>query len=83
MGGGTVSFLVEVFLVGFGAWGAAQATSAGIGVALAGIGVALAGIGWANAFREDDEPGSLVSLDLGNDHFVLARNTADITELRQ
>jgi len=38
---------------------------------------------WANAFREDDEPGSLVSLDLGNDHFVLARNTADITELRQ
>ncbi len=39
--------------------------------------------GWADAFREDNEPGSLVSLDLGNDHFVLARNTADITELRR
>lgn len=38
---------------------------------------------WANAFRENDEPGSLTSLDLGNDHFVLARNTADISELRQ
>ena len=38
---------------------------------------------WANAFCEDDEPGSLVSLDLGNDHFVLARNNADITELRR
>jgi len=38
---------------------------------------------WADAFREDGEPRSLVSLDLGNDHFVLARNTADITELRR
>lgn len=38
---------------------------------------------WADAFREDNEPGSLVSLDLGNDHYVLARNSADITELRR
>ncbi len=38
---------------------------------------------WANAFRDEDAPGSLVSLDLGNDHFVLARDTADITELRR
>ena len=39
--------------------------------------------GWADVFRADNEPGSLVSLDLGNDHFVLARDAADIKELRQ
>jgi len=38
---------------------------------------------WAAVFRDDEHPGSLASLDLGDDHFVLARNTADFTELRQ
>jgi peptide/nickel transport system ATP-binding protein len=38
---------------------------------------------WAGVFRDDDQSGSLASLDLGNDHFVLARNTADFTELRK
>lgn len=37
---------------------------------------------WASVFRDDDASGSLHSIDLGNDHFVLARNSADITELR-
>ncbi len=38
---------------------------------------------WACVFRGDDEPGSLASLDIGNDHFVLARSTADFKELRR
>ncbi len=38
---------------------------------------------WAAVFRDDDQPGSLTSLDLGDDHFVLARDTADFAELRQ
>jgi len=37
---------------------------------------------WASVFRDDDAPGSLDAIDLGNDHFVLARNSADIRELR-
>jgi len=37
---------------------------------------------WNAAFRAD-KPGELATLDLGGDHFVLARNVADIRELRQ
>ena len=37
---------------------------------------------WNAAFRPDDTA-TLSTIDLGNDHFVLARNSADIRELRQ
>ncbi len=37
---------------------------------------------WASVFRDDEDTGALASLNLGNDHFVLARSTADYKELR-
>ena len=37
---------------------------------------------WNAAFRPDDTA-ALSTIDLGNDHFVLARNSADVRELRQ
>jgi len=37
---------------------------------------------WADAFRVDMAPGELASIDLGDDHFVLANRHADIGELR-
>ena len=38
---------------------------------------------WADAFRGDSESDQLATLDLGDDHFVLARSGADFQELRQ
>jgi len=38
---------------------------------------------WADAFRGDNESDQLTTLDLGDDHFVLARSSADFQELRQ
>lgn len=37
---------------------------------------------WAEVFRVEDGPDSMSHLDLGNDHFVLARNTANIGDLK-
>ncbi len=42
---------------------------------------AASSMSWNAAFR-GDKPGDLSTVDLGNDHFVLARNAADARELR-
>ena len=39
-------------------------------------------LSWNTAFRPD-KSAALSTIDLGNDHFVLARNSADVRELRQ
>ena len=39
-------------------------------------------LSWAKVFRDDDEHDSLTTLDLGDDHLVLARSSADVRELR-
>lgn len=36
---------------------------------------------WSDAFRVDKAPGDMASINLGNDHFVLANKNADIGEL--
>ena len=36
---------------------------------------------WPAQFRDDEDVGALVPADLGNDHFVLARNSAKVKEL--
>ena len=37
---------------------------------------------WARAFTSDDTPASMAPVDLGDGHFVLARKSADISELQ-
>jgi len=50
--------------------------------ATAGESSATSSKAWASVFRDDNETDSLATLDLGDDHFVLARSTADFKELR-
>lgn len=51
--------------------------------AVAGVTSSTSSKDWAGVFRDQDESGALAPLDLGNDHFVLAHKSADVTELRR
>ncbi|PZQ96612.1 MAG: ABC transporter ATP-binding protein [Cereibacter sphaeroides] len=50
--------------------------------ATAGEGSLSASSNWAKAFSDDADPGALTPTDLGGGHYVLARKSADVRELR-